>query len=251
MGVKQQIKAVVGRNPALYETAYSILYRLNGGDKTRKPIHGGGRVVDEVFDDIWRSGSWSTAVGRESPESVSGHGSRLDQTENIRAELPKMLYDLGVKTFLDAPCGDLNWMLKIDLAGIKYVGGDIVPGLIDEMKGKYLDRTFRVLNVVTDDLLDADMWMCRDCFIHLPNEMVLQSLWNFTASNVKYLLTSTFNFPRGNSDIMAGEFRRINLRLAPFNLPAPLRTIRDYKYPADPHFMGLWTRDQVAAALKV
>ena len=43
-------------------------------------------------------------------ESRSGEGSNMVQTSEIRRELPKLLHELGIKTLLDAPCGDWHWM---------------------------------------------------------------------------------------------------------------------------------------------
>jgi len=44
------------------------------------------------------------------------------------------LQSLQIKTLLDAPCGDGNWINKVDLSGITYIGADIVPEIIETNK---------------------------------------------------------------------------------------------------------------------
>src|SRR6185312_15131601 len=53
-----------------------------------------------VFEQIYTRNTW------QSSESRSGPGSTLERTEILRRELPPMLARLGVRTLVDAPCGD-------------------------------------------------------------------------------------------------------------------------------------------------
>lgn len=55
-----------------------------------------------IFSDIFEQNFWGDS------ETVSGDGSRLDRTDKIRAALPALVHDLGIRTFLDIPCGDFN-----------------------------------------------------------------------------------------------------------------------------------------------
>lgn len=57
-----------------------------------------------VFDDIHRNNHW------KSPLSASGPGSELAETEEVRALLPGLVAELGIRTLLDVPCGDFSWM---------------------------------------------------------------------------------------------------------------------------------------------
>jgi hypothetical protein len=70
-------------------------------------------------------------IGKDD-ESVSGHGSTIDATEGIRRELPKLFAKFHVKSLLDIPCGDCNWIKgwiwpSFDL----YLGADIVDELVE------------------------------------------------------------------------------------------------------------------------
>ena len=60
--------------------------------------------LQEVFTKIYDTKFWYNC------ESLSGAGSNLLYTENLRKELPKLFDIFNIKTVLDAPCGDMNWM---------------------------------------------------------------------------------------------------------------------------------------------
>src|ERR1051325_3452669 len=65
--------------------------------------------------------------------SISGPGSEWTQTEKLRGELPKLFARHEIRTLLDAPCGDLNWMPTVlRECAVDYTGADIVPELIQE-----------------------------------------------------------------------------------------------------------------------
>src|ERR1700690_4609194 len=74
---------------------------------------------ERIFLDAFRDNRWGDA------ESISGPGSNLRVTEEIRKAIPELIADLGVRSILDIPCGDFNWMSRLDL-GVDYTGADIV-----------------------------------------------------------------------------------------------------------------------------
>src|ERR1700710_1748020 len=66
-----------------------------------------------------------------SEESVSGAGSTLAYTYNLRRELAQCLCDFRVKSLFDPPCGDFNWMRQVVFPeGLVYTGGDIAASVI-------------------------------------------------------------------------------------------------------------------------
>lgn len=176
-----------------------------------------------VFNFIYEKKYW------QSSESVSGWGSTMGITEPLRPKLEKLLSDLKVKSFLDVPCGDFNWMKAVNFGDIKYIGGDIVPGLVDELNKKYADskRSFMLLDVVSDKLPEVDVIFIRDCFIHLENSLVLKALENIANSNISYAVITHAPNTMTNMNIETGQFRDINLCKAPFNLPAPDMVINE------------------------
>ena len=204
--------------------------------------------MEERFTDHFKSGWWF-----ENGESVSGSGSTMEATKEIREALPAFLAKYDVKTFLDAPCGDWNWMRTVELPeGVHYIGADIVPDLVAQNGEKYAGERveFRHIDITSDPLPAATMMMCRDALFHLANADIWRFFQNFAASDIDYLLTTHMPQIGSNSDIVTGKYRPLNLEIAPFNMPAPRDRFADYHEPYREKYMALWTREDVAAMLK-
>ncbi len=182
--------------------------------------------AQSVFDYYFRHNLFGDA------ESLSGTGSSVTATATIRAALAEIIAELEPSTLLDVPCGDFNWAKEIDFRGCKYVGADIVEGLIEQNQAQYGrdDRTFLVLDILKDAIPEADLILCRDLLIHFPNDDVVKALTAMKRSGATYLLTTTFSGEKKNRDIPLGSFRPLNLTLPPFSLPAPMKTIPDEDY---------------------
>lgn len=183
-----------------------------------------------------------------SRESISGTGSTMKETVHLRETFPAFFKELGVKTLLDVPCGDFNWMRHVDLSGIHYIGGDIVPELIAEDNKEYgKDNVeFRLLNIITDDLPKADVILCRDCLVHLNFEDGMNAIRNFKRSGATYLLSTTFTDRTENEDLF-GIWRTLNLQQAPYNFPEPVQIINE-KCPQKgfgDKSLGLWRLDDI------
>jgi SAM-dependent methyltransferase len=177
----------------------------------------------EIFTKYYEENSWN---GRE---SLSGPGSDYEQTKYLISELDILLKTLPIKTMLDVPCGDFNWMRKVNLDSIKYIGGDIVNKMIKNNNKRYGDKniSFEVIDIVNDSLPKSDLIMVRDCFVHLPNSDIKKSINNIKNSKSKYLLTTSFTWKshKSNNDIVPGYWRRLNLEHEPFNFPFPQQII--------------------------
>ena len=63
--------------------------------------------TEAAFTTIFKYKLW----GNE--ESISGPGSGLKYTENLRKELAKLIKDYAIGTIFDAPCGDFYWMKHV------------------------------------------------------------------------------------------------------------------------------------------
>jgi hypothetical protein len=199
-----------------------------------------GRPRDEVFREAFRDGTWG------SQESASGRGSELAQTETLRRELPALLGQIGAKSILDAACGDFHWMCQVSLGVDQYVGADIVPELIEANRQKYAGpgREFRVLDMVTTKPPRFDVILCRDCLVHLSFADIRAALRNFRDSGSEYLLATTMPNVRKNEDIASGDWRGLNLQLAPFHFPPPIALLNEHCTEADGEWsdksLGLW-----------
>ena len=180
------------------------------------------------------------------PETVSGRGSTLDRTAALRRELPALLQKLGVRSVLDAGCGDFNWFCTMEMALDNYVGVEVVEELVAVNQERYgTDRCrFASLDVTRDDLPRVDLILCRDCLVHLKNAQVRAALRNFRRSGSTYLLATTFTEAHPNEDVPLGGWRPVNLAREPFGLGPPLRLISERESVEDPRYLdkslGLW-----------
>ena len=212
----------------------SKLYDYSDGQKFE------GKSANEIFSHIAEENMWIEK------ESVSGFGSSLVQTREIIKELPGILRKFGIKKLLDAPCGDFNWMQKVDLQGIAYTGADIVEKIVEQNQQKFTQehRKFVRMNIMSDDLGDHDLLFCRDCLVHFSFEDVQKVLKNLKQSGVTFLMTTTFPGQKSNSDIATGGWRPLNLEKAPFNFPPPLYLLNEKCTEMDGAFddksLGIW-----------
>ncbi len=177
--------------------------------------------LQERFTRIYSTNLWSD------PETRSGVGSTLDSTRVVRAELPKALRRLKARVLLDVPCGDFGWMQHVDLTGIEYIGGDIVPSIVEANRRQYAGgaRRFVQLDLTRDSLPDADVLLCRDCLVHLSYANIRAVFANLARSNIRYILMTSFPGRRDNYDVADGDWRALDFEASPFSLPAPSLTI--------------------------
>lgn len=180
----------------------------------------------EVFEHIHTTNMW----GNE--ESVSGPGSTFLATELLRDRLKFLLEVLGIKSILDIPCGDCNFMQNLDLNKTSYLGCDIVEDLIKENSRKFGDNSnmkFQQLDALNDPIPEAELILCRDMIVHFPNEASLKFLKKVKESSCKYILTTNFVGDFGgkklNMDIDFGYWRPVCLTKPPFSFPEPLLMI--------------------------
>lgn len=178
---------------------------------------------EAVFRRIYETAEWGSF------ESVSGPGSGLARTEDLRRELPALLTELGVRTLLDAGCGDFHWLQAAELPLRRYVGVEVVPELLAEVahRHKRPGRRFVRADITRDRLPRADLVLCRDVLIHFPDEDVVRALANFARTGARWLLATTFVERPRNDPIELGGWRTLNLEAPPFRLPPPARLVLD------------------------
>jgi SAM-dependent methyltransferase len=198
------------------------------------------REPTEIFSDYARNNKWGDK------ESVSGKGSNLESTAEVRKLLPALLRELHATSILDVPCGDFFWMRHVDLAGIDYLGGDIVPDLIEANRRAHVRPgvAFQVVDLISGPVPKADVIFVRDCLVHLSHEHVRAALANIARSGGTWLLATTFPDTPVNEDIVTGEWRAIDLTKPPFNLPRPERLLAEgqahLKGQRGNKMLGLW-----------
>jgi hypothetical protein len=164
-------------------------------------------------------------------ESRSGPGSSLEETETIRNAIKKLVKEKDIRTVVDIPCGDFNWMKDIVYSFEKYTGGDIVKQAIIDNK-KYANDIISFIDfdlAGTEEIPEADLLIVRDVIGHLPLRYGMEALENILRSKCKYLLSTSwvnvnnkeYYKTHKNRDVHTGRFYPVCLQAAPFNLPEP------------------------------
>ena len=182
------------------------------------------------FSEIYKHNLWSSA------ESSSGEGSEISYTAPLRQWLINTINSRNIKTFVDAPCGDFNWMkLVLPKVNVDYTGLDIVDSVIEENKAIHSSDKikFEIANICEDKFPDCDIIMVRDCLFHLNYKDIDRFLVNLSKTNYKYLLTTTHKVDQNfeNSDIQTGDFRLIDLFNEPFLFDKDKVTARVDDFP--------------------
>jgi len=171
--------------------------------------------------------------GFRGDQSLSGRGSDLDQTGTIELEIPKVLEEFRIESVLDVPCGDQNWIQRVNFNSINYLGADIVPALVAKNNSRFAseNKKFIVLDLSHSVPPKTDLILCRDLLVHLNTKSIERCISNIKASGSKYLLSTTFTNIRPYKNLRLFTrgigWRPINLELAPFFFPKPLIIINE------------------------
>lgn len=115
---------------------------------------------EDRFTRIYERNYWKGS------DSTSGTGSSIEYTANLRSQLPRLFARFSIKSIVDAPCGDFNWMRDVvSNTSVDYTGGDIVKPLTQQLKEIYTSDAVRFLHldITKDPLPHADLMICRDC----------------------------------------------------------------------------------------
>lgn len=200
------------------------------------------------FSAIYDTGVWTR--GRNDVP-LSGEGSTIEATRELRTELPALLERIGATSLLDVGCGDFTWMQTIELP-CPYIGVDIVSSVVDGNQSRFggPQRRFEHLDVVEQAAPAADVVLCREVLFHLSLDDARAALRNMLKSGCRYLLLTSDADTGFNADIDSGDFRMLNLMRRPFCFPDPDTSIRDGAV-AEGRFVGLWKADDVRVALRL
>jgi len=164
-----------------------------------------------------------------SDESISGPGSEVYKTRAVVDFLTGFIKNRKIKTILDIPCGDFNWMQTVNLSGIQYLGGDVVEQLVRQNTKQFGTEniSFEIMDIITGKLPDSDLMIVRDLFIHFSQENTQKAMKNIKNSKIKYLLVTTFPDSKQNKSIRDGYNYNINLQLHPFSFNEPIFLIQE------------------------
>lgn len=194
--------------------------------------------MEDIFTGIFTSNAWG------SEETPCGPGSTIDACSGIISKIPFWIDLHSIQTIVDLGCGDFHWMNQVDLDNVEYVGYDIVKEAV-AAASRYVasNITFHQANILEIQIPGADLVICKDVLIHLPDNDVLTLLGSIRASGSRLLASTTS--PGWNNlfrhGLRTGEFSPLDLEAEPFSLGMPL------DYVAVPHkdghpakFLALW-----------
>ena len=115
------------------------------------------------------------------PETPCGKGSKVQETEIIRAWLPEVVEKYDIAKINDIGCGDQNWINLVEWPySIDYTAFDVKPR----------NDSVHFLDVVELTPPYADMQMCVYVLNHLSPKQMRRALFNLQASGAPFLLTS-------------------------------------------------------------
>ena len=192
------------------------------------------RTPEERFRQIHSANYWANA------ESRSGEGSTLEATRRATQAIEEFVQTHEVRSMLDVPCGDFNWMKNVDL-GIPYIGGDIVDALIADNEKRYANgmRKFQVIDLTKSKLPQCELVHTRDCLNHLSIPDIKSALTNICSSGATYIAITQFPAVTVNRNQASGfTYRELNFRLPPFNWPEPVILIDEESHPGK--HLGFW-----------
>jgi SAM-dependent methyltransferase len=188
-------------------------------------------MYKDIFSSIYEN------YGFGSTESRSGPGSTLSETEKLRKKIVDLVKNYDIKSVLDIPCGDFNWMKEIVDNFYYYTGGDIVDKCIISNNENYSRYNINFINfdLLKDKFPKNDLLIVRDVIGHFPIQDGLEIVKNIINSDCKYLLTTTWyninddNYFKHhkNKIVDYGRFYPVNLMSNPFNFPKPIEVIEE------------------------
>lgn len=194
---------------------------------------------EDIFTRIFTSNAWGSL------ETPSGPGSAIDACSGIIRKIPFWIDLYSIKTIVDLGCGDFNWMSQVDLENVEYDGFDIVrEAILAASKHTASNIAFHHADILNMKIPKADLVICKDVLIHLPDTDALSLLESIRSSGSR-LLTSTTS-PRWSNlfrcGMKPGEFSPINLGAEPFNLASPLDKVEVPHKDGNPQkFLALWS----------
>eukprot|EP00775_Hariotina_reticulata_P009452 gene9452-9618_t len=190
-------------------------------------------VYRDAFSNIYEKRLWKADGGG------SGWGSNWKTTKNIRRQLPALIAKYNISSMLDSSCGSMHWMPKVVQTitearpDFKYMGTDVVCGLIEKHKDKYSHRKnmqFQCIDYSNQNLpAGYDLVFSRDSLQHVPHHATWMYLNNVKASGARYLLAGSYiNVNNANAvDIVGGDYYDIDLTRPPFNVWPPVEVFNE------------------------
>ena len=177
----------------------------------------------EVFSKIYKEDLWNEG---------SGDGSKIENVREYVDVLQKYIDKPEIKTVIDLGCGDWQFSKFLDLSSVLYLGVDVVDSVIDSNIDLYSASNIDFISrdIITYELPQVDLIICKDVLQHLSNKDVISVLIKIIKSSKFALITNDFNSEStSNIDIENGDYRYLDLTLSPFFLDVV--TVLEFEKP--------------------
>jgi hypothetical protein len=233
--IASTIKKIIYASGLAHSKLYIKYYRLKRGNENIQHLLEKNRK--KRFEKIYENKVW---MNKPNARSSSGNGSELENTVNLRVELPKIISRLKITNLLDVGCGDWNWMSQVALP-CNYIGIDIVESVIRQNKTIHgtPNKSFIVLDAVVDPLPVCDAVLLREVIFHLSYSDIDRMIKNIILVNPIYVIITSDKSIELNRDIRTGDFRMLNMEREPFFFPKPHISIQD-NATISGRYMGIW-----------
>ncbi|KAL9647337.1 hypothetical protein ABK040_011702 [Willaertia magna] len=221
-------------NPFTNKTLQALHYETSDERKVR-------------FSSVYNEGMWNNKL-KHVPQS--GIGSARSYTNSARHAIKTVVKAYGIKTFVDAPCGDVNWIQLLfpffKENQIEYIGVDIVPELIAKHKVTFKDYEgtvkFQEKDLAEQILPKGDLIFCRQALQHMNPGNVLKTIHNFCKSGAKYLMTTLYltGTQEENEKLIFGPHASlINFLAPPYSFIEPIAMFVDGQLNQK-QYLALW-----------
>ncbi|HSX04835.1 MAG TPA: class I SAM-dependent methyltransferase [Rhabdochlamydiaceae bacterium] len=166
---------------------------------------------------------------KKAPKAASEPIRHPFATKAQKEELFRLFKGLEIKTLIDIPCGDVQWIYEIKSFISGYFGIDSEEKVLQKNRERYGGGSihFQNLDISKDPLPEADLIFCHDALNTLSQNEILASLLLFKKSGAKYLLLTTCPDKEKNQKGKKGVYRPIHWQLPPYNFPKPLLLLND------------------------
>jgi SAM-dependent methyltransferase len=168
------------------------------------------RPTREIFEDIYAQGKWGT--DKENGQFYSGSGSVESATKHYVDLVRDYIEQNGIVSVVDLGCGDFRVGKQIcEGSDISYTGIDIARPLISHLNSNFADQNvcFSCLDIIDDELPEADLYLVRQVFQHLSNDQIskiIQKLKGKTVLVTEHIPTTPAAY---NKDKMPGPDIRL------------------------------------------
>jgi hypothetical protein len=172
------------------------------------------KPIGDAFQEIYASDFWTLG---------SGPGSLVAVNRPFITFFEAFIRENRIASIVDFGCGDWQYMSRVDLNGANYLGLDVVNQVIVENTRQHCRSNVKFACTPDDlaDLPEGDLIVLKDVLVHLPNAYVANALAHARRKYRFLLAVNNFSADPAayNSDIKFGDFRPVDLSLAPFSVP--------------------------------